>query len=143
MRLGLFATTIFAVACAHATLEDAQRKLDTGAFVEAQKDFDLLAAQKQMSPVNRARALTGAAQACVRLGRVDDARSRLERAIDPEVPGGSEAALYELAELERGHDRARALSLYYRAAAGAEKNLAGGFPYRSAMNRILELSNSR
>jgi hypothetical protein len=50
---------------------------------------------------------------------------------------------FELAERLRDRDRARALSLYYRAAGGAEKHRAGGFPYRAAMDRILQLSMSR
>jgi hypothetical protein len=59
------------------------------------------------------------------------------------VLGVIEPIEYELAEKLRERDRARAMSLYYRAAAGAEKNRSGGFPYRAAMDRILQLSMSR
>jgi hypothetical protein len=59
------------------------------------------------------------------------------------VPGVIEPIQYELAERLRDRDRARAVSLYYRAAAGAEKHRAGGFPYRAAMDRLLQLSMSR
>ena len=59
------------------------------------------------------------------------------------MPGLVEPALFELAERVRNEDRARALSLYYRAAGGAEKYRNGGWPYKAAMDRILQISMSR
>ena len=49
--------------------------------------------------------------------------------------------MFYLAEHVRGDDRARSLNLYYRAAAIAERN-GGGFPYKIAMDRIMQLSVS-
>jgi len=124
-------------------LDDAQQDLEHRRFRAALSRFDRVARSRRATDAERARALTGAALACERLGDLDGARARLEQAISPEVPGASEVALFELAELEHVRDRARSLSLYYRAAAGAQKNLGGRFPYHEASNRIIELSNSR
>jgi tetratricopeptide (TPR) repeat protein len=125
-----------------ASLADGQRAFSEGRWSTALADFDRVAA-RTADPAERARALTGAALACEKLGRVDEAQRRLERAIDPEVPGASEVALFQLAELLRTRDRARALNLYYRAAAAAEHNLHGAFPYHAATERLLQLSLSR
>jgi hypothetical protein len=35
------------------------------------------------------------------------------------------------------------MSLYYRAAGGAQKYRNGGWPYKAAMDRIVEISMSR
>jgi tetratricopeptide (TPR) repeat protein len=144
MRAALTALVLIACGCLppEKALEEAQHKMAEERYDAALAQFDRIARHAK-SPRDRARALTGAAQACEKLGRLDAARLRLEQAIVPEVPGGSEVALFELAELEHLRDRARALSLYYRAAAGAQKYLNSGFPYQAASNRIIELSNSR
>jgi hypothetical protein len=105
--------------------------------------FDAVAARADASDGERLEALVGAAHACDTLGDDSGARARLERAIERDVPGAVEPVEYELAERLREQDRARALGLYYRAAAGAERNRAGGFPYRAAMDRILQMSMAR
>jgi hypothetical protein len=129
--------------CRHAaSIADADRLLREGEARAALEEYDRAAAHAA-SPAERVLALRGAARANASLGHDDAARERLAHAIDPEIPGASEAALFELAELERNHDRARALNLYYRAAAGAQKNLAGGFPYQVATERIMQLSVNR
>jgi hypothetical protein len=140
----LYALAIVALlGCRTGSLDDARRRLDTGATIGALREYDAIAARSSASPDTRARALTGAAIALEKLSRFGEARARLERAVELDVPGASEPAMFYLAELERDRDRARALQLYYRAAAGAEKNLAGGFPWQAATNRLLELSKSR
>jgi hypothetical protein len=105
----------------------------------ARDDYDRAAARKHASEAEHAQALLGAARACERLDDTAGARTRLERAITVEVPGTTELAMFELADLIRTSDRARALNLYYRAAAGAQKR-GGAYPYREAMDRILQLS---
>jgi hypothetical protein len=102
--------------------------------------YDRVAARADATAGERARALTAGALACDRLGDAAGARQRLERAVEREVPGVTEPALYYLAERIVKEDRGRALNLYYRAAAGAERHRARGFPYREAMARIVELS---
>lgn len=104
--------------------------------------YDAAAARKDLSDAERLDALVGAARACDALGDSDGARARLERAVERDVPGAVEPIEYDLAERLRDHDHARALGLYYRAAAGAEKHRAGGFPYHAAMDRILQMSLS-
>jgi hypothetical protein len=145
MRSLLLALTLLAAGCLPPAqaLERAQHRLDTKQYPAARDEFDKVAASRKATPKERAQALTGAALACKHLGLTDAARLRLEKAIAPEVPGGSEVAFFELAELEHLRDRARALSLYYRAAAGAQKNLGSGYPYHEASTRIIQLSNSR
>jgi tetratricopeptide (TPR) repeat protein len=118
------------------------RAFERGQWQEAVRAYDE-AAGARATPAERARALTRAALACEHLNAMAGARERLERAVEPDVPGASEPALYHLAELVRAEDPARALNLYYRAAAGAEKHLHGAFPYRAATDRILQLSMSR
>jgi hypothetical protein len=105
--------------------------------------FDAAAARKDASDAERLEALVGAAHACDALGDADGARARLERAVEHDVPGAVEPVEYELAERLRDQDHARALGLYYRAAAGAERHRAGGFPYHAAMDRILQMSLAR
>jgi hypothetical protein len=133
---------VLTAACAappRVALGRADRALAAGAWPEALAAYDALAARKDAVPAERALALTGAAQACDHLDDPAGARARLEQAVATEVPGVIEPALYYLAEHLRATDRARALNLYYRAAAGAEKH-GGSFPYRAAMERILQLS---
>jgi hypothetical protein len=125
-----------------AEIERADRVGRGGTWQAALAALDHVAARTDASTADRVRALTGAAHACDQLGDPDGARRRLEQAITPEIPGVTEPAMYELAEHLRESDRARALSFYYRAAAGAEKHRAGGFPYRAAMDRILQISLS-
>jgi hypothetical protein len=121
-------------------LAEAQRRLERGEWRGAVEDFDVIAARPGATPAEKVRAWIGAALACERLPDERGARARLERAVAAEVPGESEPAMYYLADRLRTEDRARALNLYYRAAAGAEKHRSGGFPYRAAMDRILQLS---
>jgi hypothetical protein len=124
-------------------LDDAQKKVERGEWRAALLDFDVVAARVNDPPRARVRAWIGAALACQHLADESGARRRLEAAVAADLAGESEPAMFYLADLLRVEDRARALNLYYRAAAGAEKNRAGGFPYRAATDRILELSMSR
>jgi hypothetical protein len=126
----------------HPSIGDADRRLRLGTARLALDEYDRVAARAP-TPAERVQALRGAARACEALHLEGCARQRLEAAIDPELPGTTEAALFELAELERAHDPARALNLYYRAASSAQKNLGGAFPYRAATERILQLSMNR
>jgi hypothetical protein len=105
--------------------------------------FDAVAARRDVSDAERLEALVGAAHACDTLGDAAGARTRLERAVERDVPGAVEPVEFELAERLRELDHARALALYYRAAAGAEQHRAGGFPYRAAMDRIIQMSMAR
>ena len=124
-------------------IERAQADALAGRQRRALERFDAVAARKQTSDAERIEALLGAAHACDALHDDACARARLERAVEKDVPGAVEPALYELAERVRLDDRTRALSLYYRAAGGAEKYRNGGFPYKAAMDRILQSSLSR
>jgi hypothetical protein len=133
---------ISAAACAtppRVALARAASRGNAGDWQTARAAYDRIAARKDASPTERALALTGAALACDRLDDPAGARARLEYAVAPEIAGVTEPALYYLAEHVRANDRARALNLYYRAAAGAEKQ-GGSFPYRAAMDRILQMS---
>ena len=146
VRATLFALVLVATvsACGPRATEllRADRQFSDGSWQAARNAYDRLAARADVTPETRAQALTGSAQASVKLGDLPGARDRLERAIVPDLPGITEPALFYLAELLREVDHARALNLYYRAAAGAEKHRGGHFPYRAAMDRILELSMS-
>jgi hypothetical protein len=135
-----------AAACAgtpRAAIDRATAEAAAGHARAALGRFDAAAARKDASDAERIEALVGAAHACDALGDSDGARARLERAVERDVPGVVEPVEYELAERLRDRDRGRALSLYYRAAGGAEKYRAGGFPYKAAMDRILQISMSR
>jgi hypothetical protein len=138
------AVILLVVACAtpRQAIERAQADAQAGRQRRALERFDAVAARKQLSDAERIEALLGAAHACDALKDDACARARLERAVEKDVPGIVEPALYELAERVRNDDRARALSLYYRAAGGAEKYRGGGFPYKAAMDRILQISLS-
>lgn len=143
MRAALLALALVACRPPRADLAQAAQRLEAGDARAALAAYDAIAADARRSAAERADALVGAARACERLGDDAGAHERLERAVTPEVPGHSEPALFLLAERLRATDRARALNLYYRAAAGAEKHRGRGFPYRAAMDRILQLSLSR
>ena len=119
-----------------------ERALERGAYREAAAAFDDAAARAK-EPTFRAEALTRAALACEKSGDVLSARARLEQAVSPELAGSSEPALYYLAQLVEKEDQARALSLYYRAAAGAAQHRDKQFPYAEATARILQLSMQR
>jgi hypothetical protein len=137
---------LLVVACAgtpRVALERARHKLASGQPRQALEAYDEIAARARVSDEERLEALLGAAHACDRLNDPEAARARLEQAIERDLPGKIEAVEFELAERLRDHDRAHALSLYYRAAAGAEKHLGGAFPYRAAMDRIMQLSINR
>ncbi len=124
-------------------LPDADKTFAAGAWHQAITRYDAAARRPELTPAERVHAWTNAGLACEKIHAPEAARLRYEHAIDPEIPTASEAALYYLAELIRDRDSARALNLYYRAAASAEKNLAREFPYRNATDRILQLSMSR
>lgn len=124
-------------------LETADKRFVAGAWHEAITRYDEAARRPERTPAQRVHAWTNAGLACEKIRAPEAARQRFERAIDPEIPAASEAALYYLAELIKDQDSARALNLYYRAAASAEKNLGREFPYRNATDRILQLSMSR
>jgi hypothetical protein len=124
-------------------LERAQADAQAGHAAEALRRFDAVAARKDAAAGERIEALLGAMHACDALHDDACARARLERAVADDVPGLVEPALFELAERVRNEDRGRALSLYYRAAGGAEKYRNGAWPYKAAMDRILQISMSR
>jgi hypothetical protein len=124
-------------------LARARADAQAGRAAVALRRFDALAARKDASDAVRIDALVGAAHACDALHDEACARARLERAITHDVPGLVEPALFELAERVRLDDRDRAMSLYYRAAGGAEKYRNRGWPYQAAMDRILQISMSR
>lgn len=138
-------STLLCGACAtpRAALERAQDDAQAGRAAAALRRFDAVAARKDAGDADRIAALMGAARACDALHDEACARARLERAVAHDVPGLVEPALFELAERLRNEDRGRAMSLYYRAAGGAQKYRNGGWPYKAAMDRIVEISLSR
>jgi hypothetical protein len=133
-------------ACAgtpRAALDRAQAEAQAGHAAVALRRFDAVAARKDAGDAERIEALLGAAHACDALHDEACARQRLERAVARDTPGLVEPAQFELAERLRNDDRGRALSLYYRAAGGAEKYRNRAWPYKAAMDRILQISMSR
>jgi hypothetical protein len=126
-----------------AALERAEAEAQAGRTRQALRHFDAVAARKDAGGAERIAALVGAAHACDALRDDACARTRLERAVVYDVPGAVEPALFELAERLRVDDRDRALTLYYRAAGGAQKYRNGGWPYKAAMDRIVQISLSR
>jgi tetratricopeptide (TPR) repeat protein len=141
--LTLVAIALAATACAgtpRQALARADLDAHAGRTADALRRYDAAADRKDASDADRLAALVGAAHACDALGDADGARRRLERAVGLDVPGAVEPVEYDLAERLRDQDHARALALYYRAAAGAERHRAGGFPYHAAMDRILQMS---
>lgn len=141
-RAALVLLVAAATACHAAGWRRAQADLATGRFARALAAYDRLA-HHAATPAERARALTGAARAAEGARDAAAAERRYEAAITPELPGASAEALYRLGRLVEPTDRPRAMSLYYRAAANAEKHLARGFPYREATERMLVLSMER
>jgi hypothetical protein len=135
----LVALTLGVAGCAP-TLADAERLAATGRAVDAARAFDRIAASSPTGSAAKVRALTRSAELAIARGDERAARERLEAAIAPELPGESEPALYLLARLLERTDRPRALSLYYRAAASAERHRGRGSPYPEATGRILQLS---
>jgi len=145
VRLTLVALALALAACPapRVTIESAAHRADRGELRAALGDYDAIAGARETSTEDRVRAWTAGALVCERLRDAEGARRRLESAVAADVAGQSEPAMYYLGDLLREPDRARALNLYYRAAAGAEKHRAGGFPYHAAMDRILQLSMTR
>ena len=140
----LVLSALFVAGCAtpKVALERAQADAQAGRAQVALRHFDAVAARKDAVAAERTEALLGASRACDALHDEACARPRLERAVADDVPGLVEPALFELAERVRNEDRGRALSLYYRAAGGAEKYRHGAWPYKAAMDRILQISMS-
>ncbi len=132
----LTATGCFAPAV---TLNHAQEASVRGDFRRAESLYDRVAAHGGVSPAERSRARLDGGRAALKLGDRAGAEQRLDAAAQLDVGGVSEIALFELAELVRAHDRARAQQLYYRAAAAAERR-DQSYPYREAMARLLEMS---
>jgi hypothetical protein len=131
-------------ACATAPklqLERADKLARDGELPRALLVYDRVVGRKDASVAEKLQGLLDGADVCDRLNDPDGARARLERGIALEAPGLTEKALYYLAEHTRAADRARALNLYYRAAAMAERN-GRGFPYKAAMDRIIQMSMS-
>jgi len=124
-------------------LARARADAQAGRAAVALRRFDAVATRKDVSDAARLDALLGAARACDALRDEPCARARLERAVAHDIPGLVEPALFELAERVRIEDANRAMSLYYRAAGGAEKYRNRGWPYQAAMDRILQISMSR
>lgn len=141
----LVSMTLALVACAtpEVALERARADAQAGHAAAALRHFDAVAARKDAGDAARFDALMGASHACDALHDEACARARLERAIARDVPGLVEPALFELAERVRLEDSARAMSLYYRAAGGADKYRNRAWPYQAAMDRILQISMSR
>ena len=125
MRLApllLFAlTTASACMPREAALARAQATLTDGRPGEARERYARIARARDQRI--RVRACLGAAHASTVLRDPAAERQWLERAVaDPEVPGVSEDAYFELAELLRKDgNRAQALNFYYRAAAAAQR----------------------
>jgi len=144
-RAVLVSLTLALVACAtpEVALERARADALAGHAAAALRRFDAVAARKDAGDATRIDALVGASRACDALHDEACARARLERAIARDVPGLVEPAEFELAERLRNEDGARAMSLYYRAAGGAEKYRNRGWPYQAAMDRIVQISMSR
>jgi hypothetical protein len=122
-------------------LERADARARAQDFAGALKLYDQVAARKDAKPAEKVQALLDGAEVSDHLKDDAGARARLERAMTLEVPGLTEKAMFYLAEHVKTNDRPRAMNLYYRAAALAEKN-GGGFPYKIAMDRIMQLSVS-
>ncbi len=122
-------------------LERADARARDNDLAGARKLYDQVTARKDSSVGDKLQALIDAADVSDRLNDADGARARLEHGILMEAPGLTEKALFYLAEHIRATDRARSLNLYYRAAAMAERN-GGGFPYKIAMDRIMQISAS-
>ena len=142
----LVAVAVATVGCAgtpRVALDRAQAEAQAGHAAVALRRFDAVAARKDVGDAERIEALIGASHACDTLHDEACARARLERAVERDVPGVVEPALFELAERVRNEDHGRAMSLYYRAAGGAQKYRNGGWPYKAAMDRIVEISMSR
>src|SRR5262245_29489710 len=111
----------------------ADRWLATGRVVDARNEYAYFAWSKD--PALRVRALLGASHASAKLHDGRSALEYLRRAAEaPEAPGVSEDAWFEWAEHLRAEgDRARALSFYYRAAAGAAAHRSKAPPYAPAI----------
>ncbi len=144
-QAALVSMTLVLVACAtpEVALEHARADAQAGHAALALRRFDAVVARKDATDAVRIDALLGATHACDALHDEACARVRLERAVARDVPGLVEPALFELAERVRNEDSARAMSLYYRGAGGAEKYRNRAWPYQAAMDRILQISMSR
>jgi hypothetical protein len=133
---------LFLCGCAAApkiVLERADARARNNDLAGALKLYDQVAARKDARVADQLQALLDGADVCDRLEDPAGARKRLERGVTLEARGLTEKAMFYLAEHVQQGDRPRALNLYYRAAAIAERN-GGGFPYKIAMDRIMQLS---
>ncbi len=110
-----------------------------GDFRRAETLCDRVAIHPGVGVAEKARARLEGGHAALRLGDRAGAESRFDAAVQLDVAGISDGAMYELAELIVPRDRARAQQLYYRAAAAAERR-GRVYPYREAMARLVEMS---
>lgn len=117
----------------------AERWLQTGRAYDARNEFSYFLWAKD--PATRVRALLGASHASTKLHDPRSAIEFLRRAAESnEAPGVSEDAWFEWAEHLRAEgDHARALSFYYRAAAGCAAHRQKGPPYDRAIAAIATL----
>ncbi len=140
--LTLWLCLVAASGCARSVpvlFADAERRATAGDVARALDDYERAAKHRRATADQRVRALVAAGLLHQRGGNTLAARLRFERAASLAVVGQSEVACFYLAEILRSEDRARALNLYYQAAAGAEQHLSSRFPYRESMARIAEL----
>jgi hypothetical protein len=141
VKIVLLALWLAGCAAPKLMLEQADKRARENDLHGALKLYDRVAARKDARPRDQVQALLDGADVCDRLEDSGCARKRLERAITIDALGLTEKAMFYLAEHLRRSDRPRAMNLYYRAAALAERN-GRGFPYKIAMDRIMELSVS-
>ncbi len=139
MRLVLF--LLGCVVAPQLVLERADARAREDDLPRALKLYDQVATRKDSTVKQKLQALLDGADVCDRMHDDGGAQSRLEKGILLESPGLTERAMFFLAEHIRASDRARAMNLYYRAASRAEQN-GRGFPYKTAMDRIIQLSAS-
>jgi tetratricopeptide (TPR) repeat protein len=120
-------------------LQLADHWLASGRAYDARNEYSYLLWSKD--PATRVRALLGASHASAKLHDPRSAIELLRRAAEAnEAPGVSEDAWFEWAEHLRAEgDHARALSFYYRAAAGCASHRAKGPPYDRAIAAIASL----
>jgi hypothetical protein len=141
-RMCLLAVALAFVACASGNPVETFERANAAMNVDPKHAlalYDEVAKSPRSSEAEKLSALLRAADACDQLKDNSCAVARLQTASALNLPGMIEPAQFQLAEHLRESDSARALSLYYMAAAGAEKFRGGGFPYKEAVFRIVQL----